>query len=180
LNKGSDESLLLAVFGLTLVVAGLAQQVEVSAAIGAFFVGLALSGPVQPRVAALIGPLRDLFAAVFFVFFSFQIDPGDLLGAFLPATGLAVAGVTTKVATGWFAGRPAGVDRAGRLRAGTTLAARGEFSIIIASLGATLDDGARLGAVAAGFVLLTAIAGPVATRAVGGRTGGSQGTPTRI
>src|SRR5581483_1377669 len=71
LNTGGDEALLLAVFGLTLVVGGLAQKVEVSAAIGAFLVGLALSGPVQQRAGALVAPLRDLFAAVFFVFFSF-------------------------------------------------------------------------------------------------------------
>ena len=63
LEGGSDESLLLAVFGLTLLVGGLAQRLEVSAAIRAFLVGLALSGPVQHRAGVLIGPLRDLFAA---------------------------------------------------------------------------------------------------------------------
>ncbi len=159
--------MLLAVFGLTLLVGGLAQQLEVSAAIGAFLVGLALSGPVQHRAGALIGPLRDLFAAVFFLFFSFQIRPGDLLGALGPAAALAVVAMATKLATGWFAAGRAGVGRAGRLRAGTTLMARGEFSIVIASLGATLADGDDLGAVSAAFVLLTAIAGPVATRFVG-------------
>jgi CPA2 family monovalent cation:H+ antiporter-2 len=169
LDAGSDESLLLGVFGLTLVVGGLAQRLKVSAAIGAFLVGLALSGPVQHRVGTLIGPLRDLFAAVFFVFFSFQIDPGDLASALVPAAGLAVVGIATKVATGWFSGGQSGIGRAGRIRAGTTLAARGEFSIVIASLGATLDDGAHLGAVAAGFVLLTALVSPLATRFVGGR-----------
>jgi CPA2 family monovalent cation:H+ antiporter-2 len=164
LDRGGDEPLLLAVFGLTLVVGGLAQQLEVSAAIGAFLVGLALSGPVQHRAGALIGPLRDLFAAVFFVFFSFQISPSSLVGAFVPAAALAVAGVGGKLATGWFAAGRAGVGRAGRVRAGTTLAARGEFSIVIASLGAPLVDGEHLGAVAAAFVLLTAVVGPVAAR----------------
>src|SRR5437867_7648851 len=90
LAPASDEALLLAVFGLTLLVGGLAQELEVSAAIGAFLVGLALSGPVQHRAANLVGPLRDLFAAVFFLFFSFQIKPGDLFGALLPALGLAL------------------------------------------------------------------------------------------
>ncbi|MEP7045909.1 MAG: hypothetical protein ABI949_04470 [Ilumatobacteraceae bacterium] len=45
-----------------------------------------------------------------------------------------------------------------------TLAARGEFSIVIASLGVTLHDGTDLGAVAAGFVLLTALISPIAAR----------------
>lgn len=167
LAGGSDESLLLAVFGLTLLVGGLAQQLDVSAAVGAFLVGLALSGSVQERAAALIGPLRDLFAAVFFLFFSFQIRPGDLVGALGPAVALAVVALSSKLLTGWVAAGRAGVGRAGRLRAGTTLMARGEFSIVIASIGATLDDGAELGALAAALVLLTAIAGPLAARFIG-------------
>jgi monovalent cation:H+ antiporter-2, CPA2 family len=166
LEGGSDEALLLAVFGLTLLVGGLAQQVEVSAAIGAFLVGLALSGPVQHRAGNLVGPLRDLFAAVFFLFFSFQIKPGDLLGALLPAAGLAIVAAGGKLATGWVGAGRAGVARAGRLRAGSALIARGEFSIVIASLGADLADGADLGALAAAFVLVTAIAGPLAARAL--------------
>jgi len=164
LDRGGDEPLLLAVFGLTLVVGGLAQRLEVSAAIGAFLVGLALSGPVQHRAGALIGPLRDLFAAVFFVFFSFQIEPARLVDALGPAALLAAVGIATKIGTGWFAAAQAGVGVPGRVRAGTTLAARGEFSIVIASLGAGLADGERLGAVAAGFVLLTAVVGPLAAR----------------
>ncbi len=161
LQGGSDEALLLAVFGLTLLVGGLAQEVEVSAAIGAFLVGLALSGPVQHRAAHLVGPLRDLFAAVFFLFFSFQIKPGDLLGALLPGAALAAVAGGGKLLTGWVA-----AGRAGRLRAGSVPIARGEFSIVIASLGADLADGAELGALAAAFVLLTAIAGPLAARAL--------------
>jgi CPA2 family monovalent cation:H+ antiporter-2 len=166
LEGGSDEALLLAVFGLTLLIGGLAQEFEVSAAIGAFLVGLALSGPVQHRAGNLVGPLRDLFAAVFFLFFSFQIKPGDLLGALLPAAGLAIVAGGGKLLTGWVAAGRAGVARAGRLRAGSALIARGEFSIVIASLGADLSDGANLGALAAAFVLVTAITGPLAARAL--------------
>jgi CPA2 family monovalent cation:H+ antiporter-2 len=168
LGGGSDESLLLAVFGLTLLVAGVAQRLNVSAAIGAFLVGLALSGPVQQRAGALIGPLRDLFAAVFFLFFSFQVDPADLVRVLLPAAGLAVVALGGKLVSGWFAAAQAGVARPGRLRAGTALMARGEFSIVIASLGATLADGPDLGALAAAFVLITATVGPIATRCVAG------------
>ena len=168
LGGGSDESLLLAVFGLTLLVAGVAQRLNVSAAIGAFLVGLALSGPVQHRAGALIGPLRDLFAAVFFLFFSFQVDPADLGHVLVPAAALAVVALGGKLATGWFAAGRAGVARPGRMRAGTALMARGEFSIVIASLGATLADGGDLGALAAAFVLITATVGPIATRFAAG------------
>ena len=161
---GSDETFLLTVFGITLLVAGVAQQLEVSGAIGAFLVGLALSGQTEIRANELISPLRDLFAATFFLFFSFQIDPGDLIGVALPAFGLAIVTVATKVVTGWYAAGRVGAAPRGRLRAGTVLIARGEFSIVIAALGSSLVDGPELGALAAGYVLITAIVGPLATK----------------
>lgn len=161
LARGSDEALLLAVFGMTLLVAGLAQQVEVSAGIGAFLVGLALSGPVQARAGALIEPLRDLFAAIFFLFFSFQISPGSLVGALLPAAALVAVGVAGKLATAWTACRRSGIGPRGRLRAGTALVARGEFSIVIASLGSSIAAGDDLVALAGAYVLLSAVAGPL-------------------
>jgi CPA2 family monovalent cation:H+ antiporter-2 len=161
LAGGSDESFLLAVFGVVLLVAGLAQRLEVSGAIGAFLVGLALSGRAEHRASELIGPLRDLFAAVFFVFFSFQVDPADLAAVVVPAVVLAVITAATKFVTGWYAAGRLGVGRNGRARAGATLIARGEFSIVIAALGVTLADGPELGAFVACYVLITALAGPV-------------------
>ncbi|MEM9891028.1 MAG: cation:proton antiporter [Actinomycetota bacterium] len=164
LDTESDESLLLAVFGLALAVAGVAQLLQVSGAIGAFLVGLALTGHTEERAMQLISPLRDLFAATFFVFFSFQIDPRDLVSVALPAVALALVGALTKFATGWYAAGRIGVARRGRIRAGTVLIARGEFSIVIAALGSELVDGPDLSALAAGYVLTTAIVGPLLTK----------------
>jgi len=161
---GSDEAFLLTVFGITLLVAGFAQELEVSGAIGAFLVGLALSGQAELRANTLISPLRDLFAATFFLFFSFQIDPADLVGVAVPALLLALVTVLTKVATGWYAAGRTGVGPKGRMRAGTVLVARGEFSIVIAALGSSLLDGPELGAFAACYVLITAIIGPLAAK----------------
>lgn len=164
LGPWNNESLLLAVFGLTLLIGGLAQKLQISAAIGAFLVGLALSGPVQERASLLIEPLRDLFAAIFFLFFAFQIDPAGLPGAMIPAVVLFVVTAAGKVLTGWIVAKRAGASEPGRLRAGAALIARGEFSIVIASLGITLVDGAALGSIAAAYVLLTAIGGPLAAK----------------
>jgi CPA2 family monovalent cation:H+ antiporter-2 len=161
---GSDESLLLAVFGVTLLVAGIAQRLEVSGAIGAFLVGLALSGKAEERAMNLISPLRDLFAAIFFLFFSFQVDPVDLFGVLAPAIGLAIVTGLTKLGAGWYAAKRVGVGSKGRRRAGATLIARGEFSIVIAALGADLADGPELGAFVAAYVLITAIVGPVVAK----------------
>jgi CPA2 family monovalent cation:H+ antiporter-2 len=160
----SDEVLLLSVLGATLVVAGVAERVQVSAAIGAFLVGVALSGPVSERASALVGPLRDLFAATFFLFFGLRIDPKSLPAAAVVAVGLGLVTAITKVATGWRAAALVGTGPRGRMRAGTALIARGEFSIVIAGIGVSAGVEPDLGIVAAAYVLFTAITGPILTR----------------
>jgi K+:H+ antiporter subunit KhtU len=160
----SQEVLLLKVLGLTLLVAGLAQQLQVSAAVGAFLVGIAVSGPVVHEARQLITPLRDLFAAVFFVFFGLHTDPSDLPPVAGVAALLALVSVVTKIATGWLAARRAGVATAGRLRAGTALIAHGEFNIVIAGLAVTAGADSGLGPLAAAYVLILAIAGPLLAR----------------
>jgi len=152
------------VFGTVLLIAGLAQHFQVSAAIGAFLVGIALSGPIAEQSHRLLGPLRDLFAATFFFFFGLQIDPGTIPPVLLLAIGLAVVTAITKILTGYWAARRAGVNRAGCLRAGMVLVARGEFSIVIAGLGAGLEP--QLGPLAATYVLLLAVLAPILSRAV--------------
>jgi len=163
-TSASDESLLLGVFGLTLLVGGVAEQFRVSAAVGAFLVGLALSGTVQERAGALIGPLRDLFAATFFLFFSFQVDPGALGGVAVAAIALTLVTGLGKIVSGWVAAGRTGAGIPGRMRAGTALIARGEFSVVIAALGVGTSDGAELAALTAGYVLLSAVVGPLATK----------------
>jgi CPA2 family monovalent cation:H+ antiporter-2 len=168
----SDEVSLLSVFGLTLVVAGLAEGIHVSAAVGAFLVGIGLSGDAAHRAHTLLSPMRDLFAAVFFVFFGLSTDPRDLPGVLLVAAVLGLVTSVTKVAVGWWAGRRAGVGRAGRLRAGLALIARGEFSVIIAGLGSGVSGAEGLPALTAAYVLLLAVVGPIAAK-VAGRGRGS-------
>jgi monovalent cation:H+ antiporter-2, CPA2 family len=161
----SDEVLLLVILGLTLMVAGLAERLQVSAAVGAFLVGLAISGPVAHGARALLTPLRDLFAAVFFVFFGLQTDPRSIPPVLGATVVLAVVTTVTKIGTGWWAARRAGIGIAGRLRAGGALVARGEFSVVIAGLAVTAGVESRLGPLATTYVLLLAMVGPVIARA---------------
>ncbi|WP_318836474.1 cation:proton antiporter [Actinomadura rudentiformis] len=160
----SDEVLLLKVLGLVVLVAGLAQQLQVSAAVGAFLVGIALSGPLAHTARELLAPLRDLFAAVFFVFFGLHTDPADLPPVLGVAALLAVAGIVTKLASGWIAARRAGVSTTGRMRAGAALVPRGEFNIVIAGLAVSAGINPKLGPLAAAFVLILAVAGPLLAR----------------
>jgi monovalent cation:H+ antiporter-2, CPA2 family len=163
LTSADDEQLLLRLVGLTLLVAGLAQSLGASAAVGAFLVGLALPASFAERARSVLGPLRDLFAATFFVAFGLSTDPATLVPVLPAVLVLALVTTATKVATGWFAARRDGVARPGRLRAGTVLVARGEFSIVIAGL-AVAAGIPELGPLATGYVLVLAVAGPVLTR----------------
>jgi CPA2 family monovalent cation:H+ antiporter-2 len=159
----SDEIILLTTFGTVLLVAGISQRFQVSAAIGAFLVGIAVSGQMAEQTHRLVAPLRDLFAATFFFFFGLQIDPATLPPALLSAVLLGAVTTLTKALTGYWAARRLGVDRQGGLRAGMALVARGEFSIVIAGLGAGLEP--QLGPLSAAYVLFLAVLGPILTRA---------------
>jgi len=162
----SDEVILFTAFGLVLLVAGIAQQLRVSAAVGAFLVGIALSGPIAERAHRLLASLRDLFAAIFFLFFGLQVDPSTLPPILLIAAALAIVTTLTKVVVGWWAGRRVGVDTLGGLRAGTALVARGEFSIVIAGMGVAAGVEPQLGVLSTAYVLLLATIGPILARIV--------------
>lgn len=157
-----NEVLLLRVLGLALLVAGVAGLLQVSEAVGAFLVGIALSGRVAEGARQVLAPLRDLFAAIFFVLFGLNTN----LFAIPPVLGVAVIlaliTMATKVATGWWAAQRAGIGPLGRVRAGTVIASRGEFNIVIATLAASTTP--ELGPLAATYVLLMAVAGPLVAR----------------
>jgi monovalent cation:H+ antiporter-2, CPA2 family len=163
-SSEDPESLLLGVFGLTLLVAGIAEQLKVSAAVGAFLVGIAVSGTVAETAVELLAPLRDLFAAVFFVFFGLSTRP-DLLPGVLPlAILLTVVCSGTKAATGYLAARRGGIGRRGRWRAAVALIPRGEFSVVVAALAVGAGAEAQLGPLTAAFVLLTIAVGALTSR----------------
>lgn len=161
----SDEALLFGILAVLLLTAGATEALNVSAAVGAFLAGIAFSGPAADRARSLLVPLRSVFAGVFFLFFGFQVDPGTLPEALPAAAALAAVGAATKFATGWWAARRAGVGRRGRIRAGVGLIARGEFSIVIAGIVVAAGGEPELGPLAAAYVLLLAVAGPLLARA---------------
>jgi len=125
-------------------------------------VGIALSGPIAEQSHRLLAPLRDLFAATFFFFFGLEINPATLPPALPLALALGLVTAFTKVLTGYWAAKRAGIDRRGSVRAGMALVARGEFSIVIAGLGVGIEP--RLGPLAAAYVLFLAILGPFLAR----------------
>ncbi len=162
----SDEALLFGILAVLLLTAGATEALNVSAAIGAFLAGIAFSGPAADRARSLLVPLRSVFAGAFFLFFGFQVDPGTIPAVLPAAALLAVTGAATKSFTGWFAARRAGIGPRGRTRAAVGLIARGEFSVVIAGIAVASGAEPDLGPLAAVYVLLLAIAGPVLSRVV--------------
>lgn len=182
------ESLLLGVLGLTMLVAGVAQQVNVSAAVGAFLVGIALSGRVAQNAEGLLSPLRDLFAAIFFVFFGLSTNPAAIVPVLLPAAVLAMVTIATKTLTGYHAAAVAGIGIPGRWRTGVALTPRGEFSLVIAGLAVGAGVEPQLAPLTTAYVLITVLVGPLLarltdaawwTRRLAGRvTAPASGTPS--
>ncbi len=124
-------------------------------------VGLTLSGETAVRVRELLSPLRDLFAAIFFVSIGFMVDPAVMIPMLPLAVLLALVTAATKVVSGMYAAKRDGIARPGQLRAGAALIVRGEFSlVIIALVGEAIPV---IEAIAMPYVFVLAFLGPVAT-----------------
>ena len=169
-----SELLLLRVLGVALLVAGLAEYVHVSAAVGAFLVGMTLTGESANRAREVLSPLRDLFAAIFFVSIGLIVEPVSLIPMLPLAVALALVTAATKVLSGMYAARREGVGRAGQLRAGTALIVRGEFSLVIIALVGT--EIPVIESIAMPYVFVLAFFGPVAT-VLSGRAAPSRTSP---
>lgn len=156
------ELLIVAVVGLTVLTAGVAEKLGVSDAIGAFMVGLIIGETVlRKRVEKAILPLRDLFGALFFFYFGLQLVPADVLDM-LPTVILAV--LLTMVlnwCAGVFAARLNELGRLEAARISLTVFARGEFALILVTLAASAQLDPRIASFTAGYVLILAIVGPL-------------------
>lgn len=164
-HSENSEVFLLNLLGAALLVAGLASALQVSAAVGAFMLGIAISGVTAHNATRILEPLRDLFAAIFFVAFGLNTDPTSIPPVIGWALLLALLTAVTKMLTGYWAAKRVGIAVPGRFRAGATLIARGEFSIVIAGL--AVASGAvqsELAALATAYVLIMAIVGPLAAK----------------
>lgn len=167
MDTRSNEILLLTVFAAVLLVAGVTQELQVSAAVGAFLIGIALSDPIVERVRDLMTPLRDVFAAAFFVFFGLQLDPATIPPMLGLALGLGAVTGLTKIITGIYAARRAKIALPGQFRVGTLLTIRGEFSIVIVGLATAAElDVPDLISLTAAYVLVMAVIGSVLVRIV--------------
>lgn len=160
LDPSEPGALLLTVFGTALLAAGLADLVGFSGVVAAFLIGLLLTGEVAQTARARLTPIRDIFAAIFFVFFGLATDPRDVPAVIPLALLLLVVGIVGKMFTGWWVTRDLS-DRMSWRRAGAFLTARGEFSMVIATLAAPVVTVVNLQALTLTYVIATSIAASV-------------------
>ncbi|HEX2297101.1 MAG TPA: cation:proton antiporter, partial [Pseudonocardiaceae bacterium] len=109
LDSEDTEVFLLGVLGAALLVSGIASSMDISAAVGAFLLGIAISGSTAENATRVLAPLRDVFAAVFFVVFGLNTDPASIPPVLGWAVVLAVATTVTKLVTGWWAAGRVGI-----------------------------------------------------------------------
>ncbi|MCF8528598.1 MAG: cation:proton antiporter [Aquiluna sp.] len=163
LDPNEPGGLLLTVFGAALLAAGLADMVGFSGVVAAFLIGLLLTGEVAETARARLSPIRDIFAAIFFLFFGITTNPADLPAVLPLAMLLAVLGVAGKYLVGWWVTRDLS-DRMSAWRATGFLIPRGEFSMVIAALAAPIFVGLELQALTLAYVIITAFTASIVLR----------------
>ncbi len=162
LDVEDDELLAVVTVGLAVLVAGVAEELGVSDAIGALLIGLVVSRTaLRERVEHLVLPIRDAFAAIFFVVFGASIALGQLGAVVVPVLAAVTLSLLANSLGGLVVARLNGLNQRSAANAALVLLGRGEFSLIIATLaiGAGLDD--RIGPFVALYVLALAFVGPI-------------------
>jgi CPA2 family monovalent cation:H+ antiporter-2 len=136
----SDEMVLVTALALCFGVALVATMKGYSVALGAFLIGAVIAEARQlHKIEELIAPVRDMFSAIFFVTIGMLIDPKMLLDYWFPILTLSLLVVVGKVVTCSFGTFVGGRDLRTSLCVGMGLAQIGEFSFIIAGVGASLQ-----------------------------------------
>jgi len=162
-DTGSDELFLLRVLGATTLVAGAALTVGLSEAVAAFFVGMAFSSTEHTeRIEHVVSPAKDFFAAVFFFAIGLTTDVTLLAGAAWLLLAAVLVTTVGKFVSGTLSGRVYGLGRVRSFRVGFGLIPRGEFSLVIATLAASVGTGALgdvIPAFTVGYVLVMSVLG---------------------
>jgi CPA2 family monovalent cation:H+ antiporter-2 len=136
----NDETLLIVSIALCLLMVLLAVKVGFSAALGAFIMGSILAETTHSeRIEELVKSVRNLFAAVFFISVGMMIDPRVLMEYSIPIATITIVTIVGMSITFSLGALVSGQSLKHSVQTGMSLAQIGEFSFIIASLGATLN-----------------------------------------
>jgi CPA2 family monovalent cation:H+ antiporter-2 len=159
------EQLLLLTLTIAIGSAAIAESVGLSEAIGALLAGVLLSGSqLRDQIEQELLGLRDFAAGIFFFSFGLGVDLGAIDTVWTWLLAAIPVGVAIKLIGGYVAGQATGLSRARSFNTGTSLIARGEFTIILSQLaaaGVALDASfrERIEPFAGVFVVATTVIG---------------------
>ncbi|OGT56140.1 MAG: hypothetical protein A3F14_02370 [Gammaproteobacteria bacterium RIFCSPHIGHO2_12_FULL_43_28] len=135
----SQETLTIISVALCLFLVTTASYFHYSAALGAFIMGSILAETVLVhRIAKRINPIRDIFAAVFFISVGMLIDPVIIYEHWEVILILTLVTIVGKLTLTSLASFLTGQSITTSVRAGFSMAQIGEFSFIIVALGVSL------------------------------------------
>jgi len=135
----SGETLLIVAVGLCFLLVVLADKAGYSSAFGAFMMGSILAETVEAeRIEHLVGPVKDLFGAIFFVSVGMLVNPQVLVDYWFPILAITLSIIVGQSVLGTSAFVLAGHPLKIAMRCGFSLAQIGEFAFILAALGLTL------------------------------------------
>ncbi|UAJ78686.1 cation:proton antiporter [Leifsonia sp. ZF2019] len=157
-----DELFTILFFGLAVLFAGVGEILGVTDAIGAFLIGLVLGATkYRNKIEHIAIPLRDVFAAFFFLNFGLELDPAKFPSVLGPVLIAVAMTIVLNILAGQFVARLNGMGAQAGINTTVILQNRGEFALILAtlSLSAGLDE--RIQPFAGLYVLIMAILGPI-------------------
>jgi CPA2 family monovalent cation:H+ antiporter-2 len=132
----NDETLIILALGLCMGMVLTAEEAGFSSALGAFVMGMVLAETLEShRIEKLMSPLKNVFAAIFFVSVGMMINPGSLVtywpGILLVAIVVIVGMIVFGTLGCWWGGS----TMKDSMLTGFSFVQIGEFSFIIATLG---------------------------------------------
>ena len=135
----NDETLIILALGLCLGMVLTAEEAGFSSALGAFVMGSILAETVEShRIEKLMSPLKNVFAAIFFISVGMLINPASLSEywiSILYVSLVVVVGMIVFATLGCWWG---GATMRDSMLTSFSFVQIGEFSFIIASLGTSL------------------------------------------
>ena len=135
----NDETLLIIALGFCLGMVMIAAKAGFSSALGAFVMGSLLAETIEAeKIEKLVKPVKDLFAAIFFVSVGMMIQPDLLIEYLVPICILTILVIIGQIFLGSLGVLLSGQPLKIALQSGFSLTQIGEFAFIIASLGVSL------------------------------------------
>ena len=132
----SDEMVLIACLTLCFGMALAAHQLGLSAAAGAFLIGMILGDTEHSdQISRLMNPLRDMFAALFFVSLGMLMNVFSIGDYLIPALAISLVFIGGKVLADTVGTLLSGHDGRTALQVGTGMPQLGEFSLAMARTG---------------------------------------------